>query len=88
MSKDYSRSVELLCPTCASSAFSFDDSLHEDLRTYACAVCGGTFDHDLIMKSNSERIEAEISAIGEDFLGDAIKKLRKATAKNKFIKFK
>ena len=40
------------------------------------------------MQSNSARIDAEVEAIGEEVLGDAMKELRKAFASNKFIKIK
>ncbi|GLS86483.1 hypothetical protein GCM10010873_14570 [Cypionkella aquatica] len=88
MTKDYSRSLELLCPTCAGVSFEFDNDVDEAVRTYQCKGCGGSFDHEHIMQANSSRVEAEIEAIGEEVLGDAVKKLRKAFAGNKFIKIK
>lgn len=88
MTKDYSRSLELLCPTCAGSSFEFDKDIDQAVRTYQCGGCGNSFSHEHLMQSNSARIDAEVEAIGEEVLGDAMKELRKAFASNKFIKIK
>ncbi|MDO8884075.1 hypothetical protein [Pseudotabrizicola sp.] len=88
MTNGISRSLELLCPTCAGSAFEFDDNIDEIVRTYQCLGCGGSFSHDQIMLANASRIEAEVEAIGEELVGDAVKRLKKAFSGNKFIKIK
>jgi ribosomal protein S27AE len=88
VTKDYSRSLELLCPTCAGASFEFDHDVGEAVRTYQCGGCGGSFSHEDLIQSNSPRIDAEIGAIGEEVLGDALRNLRKSFAGNKFIKIK
>jgi hypothetical protein len=88
MPQDYSRSVELLCPTCAGSEFDFDDEVDETVRLYHCAGCGGSFDHEHLMLANSARIDAEVDALGEEVVKDALKKLRKSFEGNRFIELK
>jgi hypothetical protein len=88
VTKDYSRSLELLCPTCAGASCEFDHDVGEAVRIYQGGGCGGSFSHEDLMQSNSSRIDTEIDAIGEEVLGDALRKLRKSFAGNKFIKIK
>lgn len=88
MAKDYSRSLELLCPTCAGASFDFDADLDEAVRSYQCGGCGLSFSHEDLMQSNSSRIEAEIEAIGDEVMGEVLNRLRKSFAGNKFIKIK
>ena len=85
---DCSRSLELLCPTCAGSAFEFDETVDPTIRVYHCIGCAGSFDPESLMQANSSRIEAEKAAIGQDAVTDALKKLRKSLSGNKFIKIK
>ena len=85
---DHSRSLELLCPTCAGSAFDFDADVDEAVRSYQCVGCGGLMSHEHLMQANASRIDAEVDAIRAELLFDAKKKLRKAFSGNKFVKIK
>ena len=78
MKSEYSRSLSLLCPTCAGAEFEFDAQENEATRIYSCQGCGLKFSHDEIMISNSARIGAEVEQIKSEVLGDVQKKLRDA----------
>jgi hypothetical protein len=88
LTKDYSRALNLLCPTCAGSEFEFDIEIEKEMRIYQCIGCDRSFDHDQLMHSNSSRIEAEVSAIGQELIGDTVKMLRKGLSGNKLFKLK
>jgi hypothetical protein len=78
MKSGYSRSLSLLCPTCAGAEFEFDSEEDDTTRTYHCQGCGLKFSHDEIMTSNSARIDAEVEQIKSEVLDDIQKDLRNA----------
>ena len=78
MTEAYSRSISLLCPTCASDQFDFDDGVEEEKREYKCQGCGLTTSYQSIMESNSSRIDAEMQALSDEVISDAEKQLAKA----------
>lgn len=75
--KDFSRTVTLLCPVCASSAFSYDDGLTEDERLYTCEDCGSSHNFEDLKSQNGERIENEISEIKSEVVRDMQKSISK-----------
>lgn len=78
MKSDYSRSVSLLCPTCAGAEFEFDSEKQEAARVYSCQGCGLEFSHDEIMISNLARIGAEVEKMKSEVLDDIKKGLHDA----------
>ena len=83
MKKDYSRSISLICPVCASGQFKFDDALPVEERKFTCAGCGGEFSRDDVVDGNGEKIENEISEMKREIVSDIRKDFSKI-----FKKFK
>ncbi|MHB1416290.1 MAG: ECs_2282 family putative zinc-binding protein [Chloroflexota bacterium] len=86
----YGRSVTLLCSTCGSDQFAFDDE--SDSAAVTCANCGRQTTRDELIRENSENIELHVADIGEEATADSAKKLNKslrdAFKGNKNIRFK
>ena len=76
MKTNYDRSLLLLCPTCASSDFAFEDTEPEELRVYVCNSCGLSASHQAIMESNAERISAAVDELKNDVVADFSKDIR------------
>jgi len=73
-SEKYNRSVSLLCPTCGNGEFEYDE---DDLdRGIKCLSCGRIFSRDELVEENGAIIEANVEAIGEEFMKDAAGELR------------
>lgn len=78
MKTDYDRSLPLLCPTCASTDFAFDDAEAKELRVYVCNSCGLCTSHQGLMESNAERINAAVDELKNDVVADFSKDIRAA----------
>ena len=70
MDKNYDRSIELLCPTCASSQLSENSE-----NDYTCASCNEQFSYEQVKEGNSERISVAVSEIKSEVVGDFQKQL-------------
>jgi hypothetical protein len=79
MTKDYSQSVSMICPTCGGSDFSFE----QDDSPVNCLGCDRDFTREELMRENGVQIEAAVSDMTTEILADASQALR-----NMFKKFK
>ena len=79
MKNDYSRNISMICPTCASTEFSFDGEIPEEQRTYCCTACTKEFSYQDIIDSNSETISRGVDAMKSEIISDI-----KADFKNLF----
>lgn len=66
----YGRSVSLLCPTCGSDQFKYDD---EGSPEVTCASCGLQTTKDDLIRSNSENIDLHVNEMTDEILKDALK---------------
>ena len=88
----YNRNINLLCPTCGSSDFSYEQGADETIEVMKCASCDREFTKDELMRENSENINEHFSEIKSEASKDMAKELKdslkKAFRGNKNIKFK
>lgn len=86
----YGRSVAMLCPTCGSSQFAYDDENDDGL--FRCVSCDRELTREELIRENDETIQAHASEMGAEVLRDAAKELRDSLRKtfsgSKHIKFK
>ncbi len=86
--ESYSRSVKMICATCASSDFEFEG----DEGPYRCVSCDRAFTREELIGENGHIIEAEVSEMGAEVLERAQKEisdmLQKAFSGSKDIKFR
>jgi len=86
----YTRRVTLLCPTCGSDQFAFDDE--DDSALVTCASCGRQTTREELISDNSENIQLHVADVGEAIVVDAAKELneslRDAFKGSKNIRFK
>jgi hypothetical protein len=84
----YNRSIKLLCSTCGSGDFEYEDAVGP-LR---CTSCDRVFTRDELIRENGEIIDSEVSEVKAQVLSDVKKELndslRKAFSGSKNIKFK
>ncbi len=78
MKSNYDRSVSLLCPTCAATAFSFDETQPKETRVYLCNGCGNAASHADIMDSNAERLSEAVEELKSELISDISDGLKKA----------
>ncbi len=72
----YERRVTLLCPTCGSDQFAFDDD--DESAPVTCSNCGRQTTREALIEENSENIESHVAEIGEEVVADAAKDLNKS----------
>lgn len=91
-SAKYDRRISLLCPTCGSSQFEFDEGVDEAIEMLKCASCGRELTKDELIQENSENISEHAKEIGQevvkDFAEDMRKSLKKAFRGSKNIRIK
>jgi len=85
----YSRSIRLICPTCAHADFEYDKET--DSGPIRCTSCDRLFSREELLRENGEIIEAEVSEVKKEIV-DYISKdfrasMRKAFSGSKHIKF-
>jgi hypothetical protein len=84
----YSRSVKLICSTCASGDFEYED----ENGPYRCVSCDRVFTREELMGENGHIIDAHVEEMGAEVLKDAEREIRdmlgKAFSGSKNIKFK
>lgn len=93
MDKDkYSRNIELLCPTCSGTQFTYDKDIDNDHASVRCIGCDQIMTKDELLKENSENIDEQAREIGKEALDDCTKKmkndLKRAFRGNRHIKIK
>lgn len=86
----YSRSIRLICPTCASADFEYDKET--DDGPIRCTSCNRVFSREELIRENGEIIEAEVSGVKKEIVDDITKdfrdSMRKAFSGSKHIKFR
>ncbi len=86
----YERHLSLLCPTCGSDQFIFDDE--DESAPVTCTTCGRKTTRDELISDNSENIELHNADMGREVMADAAKELNKtlrhAFRGNKNVRFK
>jgi uncharacterized Zn finger protein (UPF0148 family) len=86
----YSRSIRLICPTCASADFEYDKET--DSGPIRCTSCDRVFSREELIRENGEIIEAEVSEVKKEIVDDITKdfreSMRKAFSGSKHIKFR
>ena len=70
MLENKTRSVTLLCPTCAGDQFQFDKDVDEESRQYLCVDCQISFSHDEIMAANGAKIETEVNEFKTEIVSE------------------
>lgn len=89
-SSKYDRSVRLLCSTCGSTQFEYDDEL--DGGPIRCTGCDRVFTRDELIQENGATIDANLEELSEELAADMQTELentlRKAFAGSKHIKFR
>lgn len=81
--KNYNRNINLLCPTCGCSQFSFENGVDETIEIAKCASCGREVTKDELIHENSENISEHVKEIGKNVTDDIAKHLRESL-KNAF----
>lgn len=79
MEKDYSQSVSMMCSTCGSRDFSFDD----ENGPVSCAECGRVFSREELVRENGALVDAAVDDMKEQILKDTTKTLRNMLKKFK-----
>jgi len=76
----YNRSINLLCPTCGTEQFEYDE---EDMSLVKCASCERVMTKDDLIKENSENVQTNVDEVKKEIKNDIEKKF-----KHIFKKFK
>jgi predicted RNA-binding Zn-ribbon protein involved in translation (DUF1610 family) len=77
----YSRSVNLVCPTCGSNQFSHDGAEAQTSELLTCDACGLEIPKDDLLRANSESVDEHIKEISQEVVKDFEKKLRDSLKK-------
>lgn len=72
----YDYQVTLLCPTCGSDQFLFDDEV--EYCPVRCVNCGREMSRDELVQENAESIDTYVAQIGEEVKTDIAKELKKS----------
>jgi ribosomal protein S27E len=73
----YSRSVNMLCPTCGGDQFAFEGE-GEAVQSVKCASCGRELSKDELIELNNENISEHVKEMGKEITQDIAKELRGA----------
>lgn len=84
----YNRSINMLCPTCGSTDFSYDEGVDESIQIMTCVSCEREFNKDELLQENSENIDEHLSEIKSEVKKDLVDQMRKSFSGNKNIRFK
>ena len=86
--EEHSRSIKLICSTCASDDFEYEN----EEGPFRCVSCSRILTRDELISESGHIIEDEVNEMGAEVLKDAQKELsaafRKAFSGSKHIKFK
>jgi ribosomal protein L37AE/L43A len=84
---EYSRTIQLRCPTCASTEFASAES-----EVVTCAGCGMSLSKDELMAANQENIHEHAKEVADEAVADLTNKLgeqlKAAFRGNKYITIK
>lgn len=74
MSDDkYNRNINLLCPTCGSDQFEYDE---HDMSLVKCASCEREMTKDDLIEENSENIQVNVDEVKKEIKNDIEKKFK------------
>jgi len=74
MSDDkYNRNINLLCPTCGSDQFEYDE---DDMSLVKCASCEREMTKDDLIEENSENIQVNVDEVKKEIKNDIEKKFK------------
>lgn len=76
----YNRSVELQCETCGGSKFEFEEPI-TDASLLKCVGCDREYIKSELMELNEANIQNGIEEMGQDFMKDVTKDLKKSFGK-------
>lgn len=82
----YDRSVELICPTCGSTQFEYDE--HDDAVPMTCASCSLSVSRSDLIAANGENIGVHVEQITGEVVADLKKQLQQAFKGSKLFKVK
>jgi uncharacterized Zn finger protein (UPF0148 family) len=68
MKNDYSKIVELICPKCGSTTFSFDNESKNGI--YECINCHTTYTKEQLINSNEATVNNNINDLKKDLIKD------------------
>jgi uncharacterized Zn finger protein (UPF0148 family) len=84
----YNRSISLMCPTCGSSDFRYDDEVDISEQIFTCASCDRELTRDELEQENAENIEEHFKDIQKQVTEDLKKDISKIFSKNKSFRLK
>lgn len=83
---DFTRQVELICPTCGCAQFSHETlsagQEYNDGSQFTCAHCGRTFTRKELIEANTESINARIEDMGVEITAVLASELKKQFKKS------
>jgi predicted RNA-binding Zn-ribbon protein involved in translation (DUF1610 family) len=80
-SRKYDRSISLLCPTCGSSDFSYDEGVDVTGQIVTCTSCGREISYEELQQENRENIEEHLSALKDEVTKDFANQFRRSLKK-------
>jgi len=72
----YTRSVELLCPTCGNSILQQAEGDESEEKMIQCPSCNRTMSRDELIRENSATIDAAMDEMKTEVLADVEKELK------------
>ncbi len=79
-SAEHRREVTLVCPTCGSDQFEYDE---EEMEAEAeaivtCAGCGLHLTRDELIEENAANLEAHAKEVAEEAIGESVKDFQRS----------
>ena len=81
---DHSRSVSMICQTCASTDFEYDNE--DSTGNVQCAGCSRQYTREELIEANSELIAANVDEVKAEIVADFRSVMKKTFKNSKFIK--
>jgi len=81
---DHSRSVSLICQTCAGTDFARESESPN--ATFTCAGCGRTYSRQALIAENGEVIRASADEMKSEIVADVRKQFQNAFRGSKYFK--
>jgi uncharacterized Zn finger protein (UPF0148 family) len=72
-SAEHGREATLICPTCGSDLFEYDDEDPEGQATVTCASCGLRLTRDELIEENAANLDAHAKELAEEAIGASVK---------------
>lgn len=76
----FNRSLNLLCPTCGSDQFEYDE---DDMSLVKCSSCDREMTKDQLIEENSENIQVNVDEVKNEIEKDFEKKVKDIFRNNK-----